>query len=246
MVLCTWSTRTAAVRAAVTPICSATRRIGSNEGTAQKYAWYKDPLPSRRPGCQTSFRSALTTVDSAQSVRRGLRQTIIGSRGSEDLENRRALHASWQAGKLAGLEGSWRPSERAGEERIGSRHLTDLTAISPDSRYVFVWRDQRLSKDMSDRVELSGAARWKWNGVSVLMRCGSYRYLGHFLTPGPPCPRVPHSAGQPQAKSHFSRLVSHSLSLINQPSLPRLWPAPPLHEPLQARRTLQQGLRIFL
>lgn len=34
-----------------------------------------------------------------------------------------------------------------------------LTAISPDSRYVFVWRDQRLSKDMSDWVEFCGAAK---------------------------------------------------------------------------------------
>lgn len=39
----TWCTRTAAVRAAVTSICSATQRIGSNGGTAQTCAWYKDP-----------------------------------------------------------------------------------------------------------------------------------------------------------------------------------------------------------
>lgn len=199
MVLCTWSTRTAAVRAAVTPICSATRRIGSNEGTAQKYAWYKDPLPSRRPGCQTSFRSALTTVDSAQSVRRGLRQTIIGSRGSEDLENRRALHASWQIGRARGIEEAERASRR-GANRQPTSDRPDSNIARFKICLCLARSAAGLSKDMSDRVELSGAARWKWNGMSVLMRCGSYRYLGHFLTPGPRVPVSPIPLGSHRPK----------------------------------------------
>lgn len=87
---------------------------------------------------------------------------------------------------------------------------------------------------MSDRVELSGAATWKWNGVSVLMRRGSYRYLGHFLTPGSPCPRLPIPLGSHRAKSQSSQSLTRSLSL-SQSAIPAEAPAPPLHEPLQAR-----------
>lgn len=82
---------------------------------------------------------------------------------------------------------------------------------------------------MSDRVELSGAARWESNGVSVLMRRGSYRYLGHFLTPGQdpvsPCPPFRWAAtGQKSVQS-----VRHSLALTKSviPAEALAGPSPP-------------------
>lgn len=173
---------------------------------------------------------------SAQSVRRGLRQTIRGGskriRRSGEQTGASCKLAGWQIGRARGIEEA---EQARGEERIGSRESDSLTAISPDSRYVFVWRDQRLSKDMSDCAELSGAARWKWNGVSVLNEVWFVPILGPF-SHSPQAPRVPVSpfrwAATGQKSVQFSPLT-HPLS--PQSAIPAEALAPPLHEPLQAR-----------
>lgn len=157
-------------------------------------------------------------------------------RGSGDLENGLALSC-----RLAGLSDRAGRGSRAWEARIGSRHLTELTAISAESRSVFCLARPAAAgrRHVSTEVVRQDGKR---NGVPVLVSCGSYRYLAYFLTQphAPQSPRPsPHSAGQPQAKK--------SVRSLNQPSLPRLWPLPST-DPCRPGtwRTLQQGWGSFL
>lgn len=188
---------------------------------------------ARHPPGRRSLRWIALSQCAVDSGRRSEDQ-----RGSGDLENGLALSC-----RLAGLSDwqGWRDragrGSRAREARIGSRHLTELTAMSADSRCVFCLARPAAAgkRHVSTEVRWCGRMEEEWGvGAGELWFVPILGLFSH-ATPCPPSPRPsPHSAGQPQAKK--------SVRSLNQPSLPRLWPLPST-DPCRPGtwRTLQQG-----